>query len=308
MKEDLAIRVNCNHMKKTFRYGSRFAIGKRTSFFFLTGCVFLLFAFIIFPGCRSAKKLQTAISKKDTTVQQAPTAPPEDLKADSIRFINATYARIKAQYINFNTFSAKVKVNYEGSDGKDYEVTAFIRMQKDKMIWVSINYSALGIEAFRALITPDSVKVINKMDKKIQVRSVSYLKEITKLPFDFSTLQDLIIGNPVYLDSNILYYVKNDNGISLLSVGESFKNYITLNMNDYTIKHSKLDDIDVLRARTCDITFDDYAKKDSIQFSAYRMISVAEKSKLDIELSFKSFNFNEPLSFPFNIPKNYKRK
>ena len=93
-----------------------------------------------------------------------------------------------------------------------------------------------------------------------------------------------------------------------MSVGQLFRNYVLLNGNDYTLKHSKLDDLDVLHARTCDFTFGDYERKDTILFSTYRKISVAERSKLDIQLVFKQFNFNEALSFPFNIPKNSKRE
>ncbi len=269
------------------------------------GLIFLFFTLISFPACRSAKKIQTAISKNDTVLQQ--TAPNVDPRLDSIRVINDVYAKIQREHINFNTFSGKVKVNYEGSDGKDYEFNAYIRMEKDRVIWVSIN-ALLGIEAFRAIITPDSVKVINKLEKIVQLRSVSYLKDIAHLPFDFNTLQDLIIGNAIYLDSNILFYRKNENGISLMSVGPLFKNYITLNGNDYTITHSKLDDVNVTGTRTCDLTYGDYEKKDTVMFSTYRKISVAERTKVDIQLGFKQFNFNDPLSFPFTIPKNYKRK
>jgi hypothetical protein len=275
----------------------------------LTSFPTLIFLSIIFlPACRSAKKIQTAMSKKDTVAQLVnSTATEADLKADSIKFIRDAYSRVLNHHIDYKTFSAKVKVNYEGADGKDYEFNAFLRMEKDRFIWISIN-ALLGIEAFRAIITPDSVKVLNKLEKTVKIRSVSYLKEVANFSFDFQTLQDLIIGNAVYLDSNILFYSKNDNGISLMSVGQFFRNYILLNGNDYTLKHSKLDDLDVLRARTCDFTFGDYEKKDTLLFSTYRKISVVEKSKLDIQLVFKQFNFNEPLSFPFTIPKNYKRE
>jgi Domain of unknown function (DUF4292) len=272
---------------------------------FFTLCTALLAG----AGCRSAKKITTAISpKKDSAVLAIPAgAPTDDPGADSMRYIKQIYSKLQSHHINFNTFSAKIKVNYEGSDGKDYEFNAFLRMEKDKIIWVSVN-ALLGIEAFRVLITPDSVKVVNKLDKRYQLQSVSHLQEISHLPFDFKTLQDLIIGNTVYLDSNIAFYRKIENGVSLLSIGKSFRNYITLNAADLTIRHSKLDDIDVLRARSCDITYGDYEKKDTLFFSTYRKISVAEKAKLDIELAFKQYSFNENLSFPFTIPKNYKRK
>src|ERR1700682_3697566 len=129
-------------------------------------------------SCRSAKKITTAISKKDTVTTKVDTASVEDLHADSLKYIHLLYNHIQSNTINCRTFSAKLKVHYEGSDGKDYEFNAFIRLQKDKIIWISIN-ALLGFEAFRAVFTPDSVKVLNKLDKVYQLRSVSYLQEIS---------------------------------------------------------------------------------------------------------------------------------
>jgi hypothetical protein len=258
--------------------------------------------------CRSAKKIQTAISKKDTIESNTVMTPTVDPKADSIRYIRFLVDKIESARIDYKTFSAKVKVNFEGFDGKNYDFNAFIRIQKDHLIWVLIN-AGFGIEAFRILVTPDSVKVISKLEKTYRLRSVNYLKDIAHLPVDFKILQDLLVGNAIYLDSsNITFYRKDENGVSLMSVGEYFRNYLTLNNIDYTVKHSKLDDQDEMRARTCDITYSDYEKRDSFFFSTYRKISVAEKTKLDVQLGFKQYNFNETLSFPFTIPKNYKKK
>jgi len=166
----------------------------------------------------------------------------------------------------------------------------------------------LGIEAFRLQITRDSVKILDKLKKIARLRSVSYLQEQVHLPLDFSILQDMLIGNPIYVDtSHILFYKLDDKGVSLFSAGTPFRNYLTLNL-DYTLQHSKLDDVDPLRARTGDMTFGDYDHSGGINFSTYRKISVAEKSKVDIEINVKQFKFNEPLSVPFSIPKNYKRR
>jgi len=82
---------------------------------------------------------------------------------------------------------------------------------------------------------------------------------------------------------------------------------MTLGNDDYVLQHSKLDDINVTRNRTCDLTYSDYENKDNILFSTSRKITVAEKSKLDIDMNVKQYSFNETLSLPFSIPKNYKR-
>lgn len=263
-------------------------------------------------ACRSAKKIQKVIAtpntaRTDTAKVVAPVTQPEDRHADSLNVISQAVNGLFRNRINFQTFSARMKVHYEGGDGKDYEFNAYIHVKRDSMIWVSIN-AALGIEAFRLLITPDSVKILDKLKKIARLRSVSFLQEEIHLPVDFKTLQDMLLGNPIYLDTtNILFYRKDPSGISLLSVGELFKNYLTLN-GDNTLRHCKLDDVDPLRARTCDLTYGDYEQRDTLRFSTYRKISVAEKTKVDIEWGYKQFKFNENLSFSFVVPKNYRRR
>jgi hypothetical protein len=141
------------------------------------------------------------------------------------------------------------------------------------------------------------------LDKIYTGRSVAYVQEVTGLPLDLRSLQDLLIGNPVFLDSNIVSYTKSANYVSFLSIGGWFKNLITL--NEGILHHSKLDDVDINRNRTCDLSYDNYENKKGVNFSSKRRITVSEKSKLDIKLDFKSYNFNETLSFPFSVPKNY---
>ncbi len=266
----------------------------------------IFFLIVIMLGCRPAKKvqkIQEAISKKDTT---SVIVVKDNNGFDSAALIHEVYNKVIKNKIEFNTFSAKVRVSYEGKEGGD-EATAFIRLKKDSAIWLSLR-GALGIEGFRVLITKDSVKVMNLLKKNVQFRSIGYLQEITDLPFDFTTLQDLIVGNPVFIDSNIVSYkVNNNNELLVLMNGRLFKHLISLNNTDYTVLHSKLDDIDAVRNRTCDITFSNYENSTGVPFSTNRNISVAERSKLDIELNFKQYSFNQPVSFPFSIGKNYKR-
>ena len=266
----------------------------------MSRAIFLYLIFISFLlSCRSTKKIQSAIAKKDSVEVQG-----SHEKEDSIRYINETYRQLQMNRINFTTFSAKVNVDYK-TDDKNYDVNVFVRMYKDSVIWISVN-ALLGIEALRAYITKDSVKLIDKLSKEYTARAVSYLQEVSALPLDLATLQDLILGNPVFLDSNIINYRKSDDEVSLLSVGEWFKNLLTLNEKNKEIERSKLDDADILRNRTCDLTYSDYENKKGVNFSTKRKIAITEKKNLNIKLEFKQYEFNEPLTFPFSIPKNYK--
>jgi len=270
----------------------------RRNIIVLSAAIFLL------SSCRSTRKIQTAIVKRDTVV--APVAHVNNAKEDSVAYIRHQYKSILAGRISYTTFSAKVDVEYSDGDGKNYDVNTNIRMYKDSVIWVSVT-AILGIEGLRAYITRDSVKLLDKQNKIYTARSVSYLQDVTALPLSLSSLQELLIGNPVFLDSNIVSYSRSPGNISLLSLGNFFKHLFTIAEANKLPQSSKLDDLDEGRNRTCYLSYSDYEKKEGIHFPAKRSINVSEKKKLDIRLHFRQYNFNETLSFPFNIPKNYTR-
>jgi outer membrane biogenesis lipoprotein LolB len=252
---------------------------------------------ISLAACRSTRPIQTAIAKKDTVAGS-------NAKEDSVRFIQQTYEQLNANRINYQTFTAKLKIDYSGSDGKKYDVNANIRMLKDSAIWISAN-AVLGIEALRVLVTKDSVKLLDKLNKTYTARSVDYLQEVTSLPLNLSILQNLIIGNPVFLDSNIVSYSQTAGSIALLGVNQWFKNLVTVSEKEKALQRSKLDDVDITRNRTADLTYMDYENKKGPLFATKRNITISEKKKLEIKLDFKQYEFGDEVSFPFSIPKNF---
>ncbi len=255
-------------------------------------------------SCKSTGKLQKTtevISKVDTT----PVAVGENNKTvDSAELIKEVYNKVIKNKIDFNTFNAKVSVAYNDKDGGD-EATAFIRVKKDSAIWLSLR-GPLGIEGFRVLITNDSVKVMNLLKKYVQYRNITFLQQMTGLPVDFSALQDIVVGNPVFIDSNINSYVTDSNHLQILMIGKLFKHLATIDNNGYKIVESRLDDINNVN-RTCDIAYSGYDNSSGVAFSTERKISVTDESKLDIDLNFKQYVFNQSVTFPFSISKNYKR-
>jgi hypothetical protein len=267
------------------------------SLIFSTILIFLVFS------CKTVKQINKAIAPKDSTAVTI----IDQSKLDSILMIKKTIENLNRNYIDFKTFSAKIKVQYQDSRGKNQDVTANVRIMKDSAIWISITASLLSIEAYRVLITKDSVIVLNKLNKEVQYRSLDYLQEVTEIPFDYKTLQDLLVGNPVFIDSNIVYYKKTDDQILFSMVGTYFKNLLTLSSDSYFLTHSKLDDVDIARSRTADLTYADYENKSGFNFSTYREITVSEKNRLDIRLNYKQYEFNKDLSVSFNIPKNYTK-
>ncbi len=270
---------------------------------------FIIISIIFIVACKPVKKVEainTAITKKDTAQS---VEIKKIIAVDSVSIIKNLLAKTMKQKIDFNTFNSKIKVDYYGQENTD-NYTIYLSVKKDSIIYLQIK-GFLGVVGLQAVITKDSVTIYKKVGEKyIQKRAISYLQEVTQIPFTFSTLQDMLIGNPIFIDSTniVSYRMTNNNQMLVQTVGEIFKNLITISNDNLLVTHSKLDDVDYLRSRTCDITYSNFVPVNNFQFSTNRSISVAEKSKLDIVMDFKEYTFNEDLKYTFTLPKKIKQK
>jgi hypothetical protein len=89
--------------------------------------------------------------------------------------------------------------------------------------------------------------------------------------------------------------------------GEIFNNLVSLDHSDSKMLHSKLMAVDTTRNRSADIDFSNYENTQGVRFATARKIMVAEQNKFNVNFEFKQYSFNQPITFPFNIPKNYKK-
>lgn len=264
-----------------------------------------LFVIAILAACRPVKpvqqKIETVIAKKDTAVINPTIVIP---KVDSTAIVKEIMEKVLSRRISFSSFDAKLKVDYEDAE-ESQTVTAYIRIKADSVINIRLTHPLGGL-VFELQVYKDSLIMLNHRKNIVQYRKLSYLQEITNIPFDFNTLQNLIVGNPVFVNDKVVSYRNTGDKLLVLLTGDVFKHLITLDNNDFKVIHSKLDDVDVLRNRTCDITLSEYKVQDGYLFANKREITVSEKSKLDIKLDFKKVSFNQPLTLTFIIPKKYK--
>ena len=265
--------------------------------------VILVAASFFLIECRPTKQINKAIAPREVV----PVMEGQS-KEDSLKGINEMVAALRSHHIDFRTFNAKIKVESSDSKGKNPDITAVVRIIKDSAIWMSLSATFLNIEVYRVLIKKDSVILLNKQEKEVQFRSMDYLQEVTQIPFDFKTVQDLIVGNPVFFNDTISNFRQQENEILLTSVGAYFKHLLTLRSDNKLMLHSKMDDVDMTRSRTADITYGGYENNNGVFFSTERQIIASEKNKIDIRLNYKQYEFNKELSVGLSIPKNYKRK
>jgi hypothetical protein len=264
----------------------------------------ILFGGLLLNACKASKEIKKAIAPPKENV----TSKDSVNREDSIRAVNEIMTQFRKNRIDFSTFNAKIKVESSDSKGKNPDITAVVRIIKDSAIWMSLSATFLNIEVYRVLIKKDSVILLNKQEKEVQYRSMDYLQEVTQIPFDFKTVQDLLIGNPVFFNDSISALKEQDNQILISSVGEYFKSLLTITRDSKLMTRTKMDDVETWRNRTAEVTYEEYERNGDINFSTNRKIVASEKNKIEIRLNYKQYEFNKVLSVAFTVPKNYKRK
>lgn len=258
-------------------------------------------------SCRHSRQIAgTSFPVTDTTQHQTIKADSASLAAADT-FNKEMLAKLRSNYINFNTFSAKLKVDFETEAKQMSGINANMRLQKDSIIWISVSAPIIG-EVARAVITPDSLKAIDKFHKVVYLRDMKDAKDLLHIPFDFKTLQDLIIGNPIYLTDSVYQVVKTPAVISFTCDSTMFTSLFNVFADDYVLQQSKVMDKDSTRKRSVELTYGEYKSLDKVKFATLRRVFVEEKHYTKINMEFNKIDFDQPVSFPFTVPSGYTRE
>ncbi|RYF58136.1 MAG: DUF4292 domain-containing protein, partial [Cytophagaceae bacterium] len=102
-------------------------------------------------------------------------------------------ARTNVAEIDFKYLTAKSKLSFKNKTQDISNANLNLRVRKDSVIWISI--SKLGIEAVRALITRDSVEIMDKLERRYAVYDFPTLSRQFNFDMNFDLLQALIVGN-----------------------------------------------------------------------------------------------------------------
>lgn len=215
-------------------------------------------------------------------------------------------SKLKENAIQYQTFSAKARLDITTPKETQKGIATYIRMKKDSAIWISIR-PVLGIELVRVFITPDTVKMINFFKKTITIASADSMQQVLNIPFNFSSLQDLIMGNAAFLapPENI----RSDSGtISFSCSNGLFVSDFKLNAVNYLMKSNKL----TVRDDTGDIrysnqVFEDYNQVGDQYFSEKRTMLIHTPQSSQVALKFTRIELNKPLNYPFPEPDNFRR-
>ncbi|WP_222852238.1 DUF4292 domain-containing protein [Olivibacter sp. SDN3] len=210
---------------------------------------------------------------------------------------------IQEHELNFNTFNARGKSSLM-LNRDSYDATLNIKIKNAQRIWISVT-TIFGIEAARVLITPERLKVMNRLNGTFIDQPFRYIHQFASDEITFDNLQSIIVGNMFnqalnYSDNaekNNIGYLLNGiiNNLNFeIQTNEDFKTvshtlrglagnqYITTNYSDFTTVNKQL------VARTMHLN------------------AASTTVNLEMQLKYNRITLNEVLEMPFSIPAKYK--
>ena len=282
-------------MKLNFRLGSYF-------YFFI-----LIISTIVFSSCRTTRSLPKAEVKPITAA----------------RLLN----KIEQNAFDYEYFTVKrINCQFSGNDTK-VSFVATLKAQKDKAILISI--SKLSIPVGSVMLTPDSVKYVNYLEKSYFIDDYTYLSEILNVELDFETIQTI-------LSSNVFSYQNNVKNKDLKNFETSIENgfYVLISEKENKMMNERRSgrfdkDAFILQKMFFDptsfsltrMTIDDKTNSRKVEFrfadfekirnknypGSIDMYFTSSEDNVSLKLKTSGFSSEKIDSFTLNIPEKYEQ-
>jgi len=206
------------------------------------------------------------------------------------------------------------------NDGKSNSVKGRVRIRRDSLIWISIKPDIAIIEVFRVLISPDSVQLIDYLNKKYFMDKISGIKEFINYDISFQMVQNIFMGNSTFiLDRSMFKSYINKEGDDIIASSD-FNTYVeargskqsanflfqALWFSNNVHKRNLMYDPD--KKIELDLQYKEHTMVDNYLLPKTGQITViGDSTNTRFTFDYTKILLNEPFDFPFSIPENYER-
>jgi hypothetical protein len=209
---------------------------------------------------------------------------------------------IRAQQLTFNTFSGKARTSLDIAGNKN-DCTMNIRIANNKKIWVSVT-ALLGIEVARAVITPDSVLIINRLQGIYIKQPFSFIYAYTNRQVTYGMVQALLIGNAV--PSLLNDSAKMTNANNIVTLTGNLDDIVYQIMLDPTLKATQTNLNSDEQGVALQVANSNFIPAGAQKMSSQIDInSTARDKKIQVSLHYIKVDLNQPQDYPFSIPSSY---
>lgn len=249
---------------------------------------------------------QQGCNSKKTGID-GPPAPATEVRKPE--FLQKKLLQRYKEMDNVRSITAKARI-YSESEGMNLSVNANIIWIRDSILW--LNAKKFGIEAVRALVTTDSVFVLNRLEKTYTAESLETLRIRYNLPEGnaFDIIQRTVLGLPAITDlKNIRSDIAEERHRLWADNGQYAAEY-QIEEGSFLMKNERF--IQKRDQSTVFIGFDRHQKVDGTTalFSYLRRVEAispdtgAQRAEIELE----DVKLNTSPTYRFEIPDHYTKK
>jgi hypothetical protein len=220
-----------------------------------------------------------------------------------------TPAGVKTANTNFQYLSGKGKVHFTRGS-VDQTANFNLRVRRDSAIWLS--GSLLGIEGVRALLTPDSVRVINRLEKSYFAGDYAYLSQLLGVPVSYGQMQAILLGDYQPAPKGALPVVKAEGENQNITYPQ-VPLVIEQLVSNATGRLQQLKVSESAAQRSLTVGYADFQKPSGTDlpfaFSTNVLGQQGGNPNTTATLNFQKVEVGSGhLDFPFSIPKGFKKE
>lgn len=263
--------------------------------------LFIVTLTIIISSCNVFKKSNNIINSdiNDSIPAKTDVNKPHINNNDAINLLK--------NQANYLWFSSRVKALIT-NDTETQSVIIFVVNKKDSILY--FNISKFAIEISRAVLTPDSVKFMNKLDMTYYVGDYSIFPKRFGVSLNFNMIQSIFIAsdfnqfdynfNVVDTDSTIIFnHLNRLNKKDNIKINQTY----TYTKQNSTIFSDSIED--VISQQKAIITYSQYQIIDNIKFPQFWQIEIPG-IKMKAQFLNESLRFNIEGPTSIRIPDRYK--
>lgn len=203
----------------------------------------------------------------------------------------------------FHNLSLKGDGKFQ-SKKEDLSFSYRVLMVQDSLIWCSI--SKLGIEALRIQISPDSIEVLDRLNKQYAHADYSFLQRLTGMDLDYRALENLLTGNIVFVKDSLLADPKSK--IPHRFLGKKDSTFFAYHLNAENFKVNRMEAENTAKNQKTFITYSTFKELSGFLIPEYILLTVVKPERNQLELTHTRIERDQVmLSLNFTIPESYAR-
>ncbi len=249
--------------------------------------IFIILVWLLISSCKTSTKLAStsAVNKK------------------AIKAVEKNWNAMSLMQFPFDWVSYRSRLNIDAPTLK-IQVKLTSHLIKDSLLWASV--SKLGFESHRMLLTPDTIKILDRLGNQYIIGSTQKWLKNQGLLLTFNDIQNLWIGNyPRYPKKSIDPHIINPNyRIHWEEEGLDFA-YLYSILENTLIKVLITDP----KHQTFSVNQSSFNPHEGFAVPYERTYEVAgyDDDMYTFKMSIQDVKLNQPKTLSFQVPDRYER-